>query len=181
MVNWLYKHKVQERLFTLAWILIITISILRLSAWYALDQTLAFQKPILWVDYFSCGLCLIIILLNFICRKYSWKVVIAYGILAVIFGLTAYFADNTYMVIYFLAFGAAYGLDSRKIITISAVITAVMILLLIILSKTGLAPNPIFEKWQGQNTLICEGLGFHYTSTGPTVFFGFLLQYLYLF
>ena len=180
MVNWLYKHKVQERLFTLAWILIITISILRLSAWYALDQTLAFQKPILWVDYFSCGLCLIIILLNFICRKYSWKVVIAYGILAVIFGLTAYFADNTYMVIYFLAFGAAYGQDSRKIITISAVITAVMILLLIILSKTGLAPNPTWPRWHGNTMLVREGLGFHYTSTGPTVFLGFILQYLYL-
>ena len=180
MVNWLYKHKVQERFFTLAWILIITISILRLSAWYALDQTLAFQKPILWVDYFSCGLCLVIILLNFICRKYSWKVVVAYGILAVIFALTACFADNTYMVIYFLVFGAAYGQDSRKIITISAVITAFMILLLIVLSKTGLAPNPTWIRWHGNTQLIREGLGFHYTSTGPTVFLGFLLQYFYL-
>lgn len=180
MVCWLYKHKVQERLFVFAWSLIITISILRLSAWYALDQTLAFQLPILWIDYFSCGLCLIIILLNFICRKYPLKVVFAYGILAVIFGLTAYFADNTYMVIYFLAFGAAFGQDSRKIITISAVITAFMILLLIVLSKTGLAPNPTWSRWTGSVMHIREGLGFHYTSAGPTVFFGFILQYCYL-
>ena len=180
MVNWLYKHKVQERLFTLAWILVITVSILRLSAWYVMDETLAFQKPVLWVDYFSCGLCLLIILLNFICRKYSWKVVIAYALLAVIFALTACYADNTYMVLYFLVFGAAYGQDSRKIIAISVVITAFLLLLLTILSQIGLAPNPTWERWHGETLLIREGLGFHYTSTGPSIFIGFLLQYFYL-
>ena len=180
MVNWLYKHKIQERLFTLTWILVISIAVIRLSAWYAIDTTGAFQVPVVWVDYFSCGLCLLIILLNFICRKYSWKVVIAYGLLGVVFALTAYFADNTYMVIYFLVFGAAYGQDSRKLITISAVITAFIILMLVVLSKTGLAPNPVWGRVVGDIELPREGLGFHYCSTGPTVYFGFLLQYWYL-
>ena len=180
MAQWLQKNRIQDRLFDLTWFFVVAVAMLRLSAWYPLDLTLRLEHVMLAIEYSCCALCLVIIILNFICRKYSWKVVIAYGVLAVIFALTAYLADNTYMVIFFLVFGAAYGQDSRRIITISAVVTGVMFALLIVLSLIGLAPNPTWYRPTSGEWILREGLGFHYCSTGPTVFLGFIFQYIYL-
>lgn len=181
MVQWLKNNKIQDRIFDVTWFFVVAVALLRLSAWYPLDETLRLEHVMLLIEYICCALCLVIILLNFICRCYSWKIIIACGILALIFGLTAYLADNTYMILYFLVFGASYGQDSRRIITISAFVTAVMTFLLVVLSLAGLAPDPVWYRFFDDGTwLVREGLGFHYSSTGPTVFLGFVFQYIYL-
>lgn len=180
MVNWLNKNRIQDRLFDVTWIILIIVSMLRLSAWILYDTSLKFETTLLTIEYGLCGLCIVIIILNFICRKYPWKVVICYAIMAIAVFLPAYFADNKYMVVLWLVFGAAYGQNSRRLITISFFITAIMSVLLVAFSLIGIAPNPEWHRYRDGLTLIRYGLGFHYTSTGPTVFFGIILQYIYL-
>ena len=53
-------------------------------------------------------------------------------------------------------------------------------MLLVVLSLIGLAPNPVWYRLFTGGWLAREGLGFHYCSTGPTVFLGFIFQYIYL-
>lgn len=180
MAAWLNKNKIQDRVFAWVWGVVIVVAYIRLSAWHYMDLTLTLHNVLLKIEYAACAVCLIIIIFNFICRKYSWKIVVGYILLAVVVCLPAYFADNKHMVFYFLVFGAAYGQDSRKLITISAAVSGFMILMLVVFSKVGIAPNPTWIRVRDDLVLIREGLGFHYTSTGPTVFIGFIFQYIYL-
>lgn len=180
MINWLNKNKIQDRLFDFTWIVLIIVSMLRLSVWAALDTSLRFENALLTVEYVLCGLCIVIIILNFIYRKYPWKVIVCYAVMAVAVALPAYFADNKYMIVFWLVFGAAYGQNSRRLIALSFFITAGMTLFLVVFSLIGIVPNPEWTRYRDGLTLIRYGLGFHYTSTGPSVFLGIIFQYIYL-
>ena len=177
MVNWLNEKKIQDRLFDVAWILFLLSGLLSLTAWCPLDATGRMEHILLIIEYASAAVSFIVIVLNFICRKYPWKVIVGYGILAVIIAVSAYFANNRTMIVYFLIFGAAYGQNSRRVVTISAMLMGALMLVTIICSQVGLAPNTI---WSRDGVKIREGLGFIYTSTGASMYLGFLLQYIYL-
>lgn len=178
MVQWIEKNKIQKKLFNVAWSLFLLAGFFWLTEWYIFDET-GTCETIWWVlEYIIVIVCTIIILLNFICRKYSWKAILAYGITGVIVLLSTFFSkDYTYVPV-FLLFGAAYKQNGKRIITISAIITAAFLLLMFICSQTGLVANTVFRRVSDGASR--QSLGLSYASTAPSIYLGFIFQYIYL-
>ena len=89
MIVWLNQHNLQKRLFDIAWICFLLAGLLSLSAWCGLDTSGKMAHVLLLIEYASAAISFIVIVLNFICRKYPWKVIVAYGILALIIAVSA--------------------------------------------------------------------------------------------
>ena len=176
------KKIIRDRLFITAWTLYLLSRLLALTEWHALSESAAFPSILQYMEYLAAALAFIVIVLNFILRKYIWKVVIAYGLLAVVIGLSAYFSANRTFILVFLIFGAAYGQSGKRILTISAILTATVIFVVVLCSQIGLSQNVTWYRWGGDlaKDKVRESLGFIYASTGASLYFGFILQYIFL-
>lgn len=176
------KNVIRDRLFIAAWSLCLISRLLELTEWHALSESAAFLSVVQYMEYLSAGLAVLAIILNFVLRKYNWKAVVAYGLLAVVIGLSAYFSANRTLVLVFLILGAAYGQSGRRILTVSAIITVAFLLIVVVCSQIGLAPNENWNRWDETGVLLRtrESLGFIYASTGASLFFCFVLQYVFL-
>ena len=176
------KKIIRDRLFIAAWTLYLLSRLLALTEWHAYAESAVFPSILQYMEYLSAGLAFLVIILNFILRKYSWKAVVLYGLFAVVIGLSAYFSANKTFILVFLILGAAYGQSGKRLITISAILTAAVIFVVVLCSQMGLSKNMF---WYRDDTLwnriaVRESLGFIYTSTGASLYFGFILQYIYL-
>lgn len=176
------KQTIRDRLFIAAWALYLLSRLLALTEWHSLSESAVFPSILQYAEYLSAGLALLVIILNFILRKYSWKAFIAYGILAAVIGLSAYFSDNKTYILVFLVLGAAYGQSGKRILVISAFLTATVIIVVVLCSQIGLSQNVIWYRWGVDQAAgkIRESLGFLYASTGASLYFGFILQYIFL-
>ncbi|MCQ2512341.1 MAG: hypothetical protein MJ092_03025 [Lachnospiraceae bacterium] len=178
MIQWLEKNKIQNKLFSVVWSIFLLTGFFWLTEWFIFDET-GTCETIWWVlEYIIVIVSAGIILLNFICRKYSWKVILAYGIVGVIVLLSTYFSKDYNFIPVFLILGAAYQQNSKRVITISALLTAVFLLIMLICSQTGLVENTLF--WRFDGTAPRQSLGLVYASTAPSIYLGFILQYVYL-
>ena len=176
------KKIIRDRLFIAAWTLYLLSRLLALTEWHALSGSAVFPSILQYMEYLSAALAFLVIILNFILRKYSWKVVVTYGLLAVITGLSAYFSANRTFILVFLILGAAYGQSGKRILTISAILTAAVLFVVVLCSQMGLSKNVTWYRWGGNlaDDKVRESLGFIYASTGASLYFGFILQYIFL-
>ncbi len=178
MVQWLEKNKIQKKIFSAAWILFILAGFFWLTEWYIFDETRTCETVWWIMEYIIVILSALTILLNFICKKYSWKVILTYGIIGVIVLFSTYYSmDYTYIPV-FLIFGAAYGQNAKRTIAISALLTGAFLLIMLICSQVGLAPNVNFVRVD--ENIVRQSLGLVYASTAPSIYLGFILQYIYL-
>ena len=176
------KKILRNSLFIAAWALYLVARLLALTEWHALATNDVFPTILQYTEYVSAALALLVILLNFILRVYNWKVVVAYGFFAATIAVSAFFSANRTLILVFLILGAAFGQSGKRIITISSLIIAVVLLVVVFCSQVGLAQNITLSRWStgGQFGSYRESLGFLYASTGASIYFGFLLQYIFL-
>lgn len=176
------KKILRDWLFIAAWALYLIARLLALTEWHALAVSNVFPTILQYTEYVSAALALLVILFNFILRVYHWKVVVAYGFFAAAIAVSAYFSANRTLILVFLILGAAYGQSGKRIITISALITAAFIFVVVLCSQIGMTQNVTWHRAtpDGQITKVRESLGFIYASTGASLFFGFILQYIFL-
>ena len=176
------KKILRDWLFIAAWAMYLLARLLALTEWHALAESSVFPAIVQYMEYFSAGLAFLVIIINFVLRVYSWKVVVGYGLLAIAIGLSAYFSANKTLILVFLILGAAYGQSGKRIITISALITACLLFVVVLCSQIGLSANITWTRWgeNGSADVLRESLGFIYASTGASLYFGFLLQYIFL-
>ena len=176
------KKILRDWLFIAAWALYLVARLLALTEWHALAVSDVFPTILQYTEYVSAALALLVILINFILRVYSWKVIVAYGLFAAAIAVSAYFSANRTLILVFLILGAAYGQSGKRIITISAMVTAALLFVVVLCSQIGLTQNEIWHRVtpDGQITRVRESLGFIYASTGASLFFGFILQYIFL-
>ena len=172
----LEQHKIRDRLFDIAWILFLIAVLLDLTAWAALDQSGTFYMLMKYMKYASAVLSIIAIVLNFTLKKYNLKWFLIYACLAIVFALTYYFSRNGILIYYFLIFAAAMKQDSKRIMTLSAIVTGAMILVNVLCGYLGLEVNYLFDS----SDRMRWGLGFSWTTTGAILFFFFVLEYIYL-
>ena len=176
------KKILRDRLFIAAWTLYLLARLLALTEWHALAESSVFPTIVQYMEYLSAALCVLVIIFNFILRKYNWKTVVGYGLLGTAVALSTYFSANRTLILVFLVLGAAYEQSGKRIITISAILTAILIVVVVICSQIGLTQNATWNRYDVNWNLISvrESLGFIYASTGASLFFGFLLQYVFL-
>lgn len=176
------KKILRDWLFIAAWALYLMARLLALTEWHALAASDVFPTILQYTEYVSAALALLVILFNFILRVYNWKAVVAYGLLAAAIAVSAYFSANRTLILVFLILGAAYGQSGKRIITISAILTAILLFIVVLCSQIGLTTNMLWYRWgaDGQISKARESLGFIYASTGASLYFGFLLQYIFL-
>ncbi len=176
------KKIIRDRLFIAAWTLYLLSRLLEQTEWHALSESTVFPSILQYMEYLSAALAFLVIILNFVLRKYSWKAVTAYGLLAVVTGLSAYFSANRTFILIFLVLGAAYGQSGKRILTVSAILTAAVIFAVVLCSQIGLSQNVTWYRWGGDlaEDKVRESLGFIYASTGASLYFGFILQYVFL-
>ena len=176
------KKFLRDWLFIAAWTLYLASRLLALTEWHALSVSSVFPAILQYTEYVSAALALLVILFNFILRVYNWKAVVAYGLLAAAIALSAYFSENRTLILVFLMLGAAYGQSGKRIITISVLITAIVLFIVVLSSQIGWTQNVTWYRKgaDGQISKIRESLGFIYASTGASVYFGFILQYIFL-
>lgn len=176
------KIIIRDRLFIAGWTLYLFSRLMALTEWHALAESAVFPSILQYMEYVSAGIAVLVIILNFFLRKYSLKAVILYGLLAITIGLSTFFSMNRTLILVFLILGAAYGQSGKRILMISAILTAAIIFIVVLCSQIGLSQNVTWMRYDatGSPTLIRESLGFIYASTGASLFFGFILQYIFL-
>ena len=168
---------IQNRLFDIAWILFTATQLITLTAWYAMNDSawkILVYKIILGV---TCSLFFAVIIINLVHKAYPLKTFIFYVLFAAVSVVSWYSCGTTLLLVTALLFMAAYELSSRRIITLSALVTGVILAVTVLLSEIGLAENHLFDVAVGRPRY---GLGFSWVSNGPTLLFFFTLQYLFL-
>ena len=180
IVNRIDKKILGDRLFLAAWIVFLLGRLLSLTEWCALSASNVFPTILQCMDYLGAAFALLVIILNFIRRVYSWKVILIYGLFAVVVALSAWFSESRTFIPVFLIFGAAYKQSSRRIILTSAILTAAVLFVVVVCSQIGLTENMIWYRMQGERQVLRESLGFVYASTGASIYLGFLFQYVFL-
>lgn len=164
------RGKRLDYLFFLAWIIYIISVILDVSV-FTLNNSFASMTNKI-IRYMVYGICLAKILFS------SYKKTDFLYLLIFIFvcALSFVMSRNKTMVFYSIIMLASYGALNDKTIKITAITQGVLLFSIIILSQTGLLLDYIFDKGTRER----HGLGFMWTTTGPIVFFYFILSYVYL-
>lgn len=170
------KIKICNILFAIQWVLFLTGSIFSLSAWYELDETGLMNNGYRALKCLCALICLVIVIIKFLSRMYKLQAVIAYLLLAAVVTVTAYYSKNIANVWYFAIFAAAYKEDAKKTITISVIVTAIMMAVIIGCSYTEIGIDYIFDAEERAR----HGLGFGWTTTPPILFLFLSMEYLYI-
>lgn len=170
------KNNIYNILFDIQWILFLAGSIVGVSAWYELDETGIVSMGIRAVKCLCAILCLVIVIIKFFHRIYNLKVTIAFVLLGVVVALSAYYSKNVANVWCFAIFAAAYKQDAKRVVTLSVLVTAFMMLVIIISAYAGLAVN--YEFTYGDR--VRWGLGFGWTTTAPILYLFLSLEYMYI-
>lgn len=170
------KNRIKDRLFDIGLILCLLAFILNLTAWDGLDHSGQTEFVLKIMRVAALVFFVIVILINLAAGKYKLKWIIAYGFLIIVFG-ASYFQSKSSVLVYFLVvMAAAYRQDSRRLITISAILKAAILFVNLIGSYAGFSENFIFSE----ATRPRHGLGFSWATSGSILFFFFILEYIYL-
>ncbi|MGI6072671.1 MAG: hypothetical protein ACOX75_06675 [Lachnospiraceae bacterium] len=167
---------IKERFLDIAWVLFVASQLITMTAWYAMIES--DLKVIVYkgVSAVSCILCLAVIAIKLICREYKLKTFICYAIFGLVCLGSWFYSRDNIIIWMFVLLMAAYNSDSRRIIGISSVIAAVVLFAVIIASRLNLIENMIYQA----GGRIRHGMGFVWVTTGPTIFFFLMLQYIFL-
>ena len=169
-------ENIRKKLFYIVWAVFLTYNILDNSAWVALSEGFTFTKIFTVIKYILAAACMVIIIIDLINRIYSKEAIAAFTVLGVIIALSAWKSGNHMYIWYFLIFAAAYRQDAGKIVTVTALVTAAMLVVIVGCSLIGLGTDYIFDAATRKR----HGLGFGWTTTGPVLFLFFILQYIFL-
>ncbi len=170
------KIKICNILFAIQWVLFLAGSIFSLSAWYELDETGLMNSGYRGLKCVCAVICLVIVIIKFFSKIYNKQAIIAYILLAAVVAVTAYYSKNIANVWYFAIFAAAYKEDAKKTITISVIVTAIMMAVIIGCSYTEIGIDYIFDAEERAR----HGLGFGWTTTSPILFLFLSMEYLYI-
>lgn len=162
----------EEFLFYVAWILFILTTILELTMWSlgGFGETLLTLTKLL--RYGSYAICAISILMKCFQKSRLIGIVAIFGVLA----LSFLGSGNKTMLLYIFLIVAAYGLNGRRVIGVSFVTRALLLLLIVGGSFVGLVENYIFTPTVRER----HGLGFTWTTTSAVLFFFLVLQWVYV-
>ena len=161
--------KLRSRIFDIAWVIFLGTQFVATTSWYALSDLPVKVTIYKAASIISCLLCVVAIVIGIICKDYGKKALISIAVLAVIFALSWYFARNNMLIWTLLIFAAAYGQDGRRIVRISACITAAALVITIALSQILPSADFILEE-QGR---VRQFLGYSWVTNSPSIFFFF--------
>lgn len=164
------KINKQDLLFFPAWILYVITVIVDLTM-IAIDNNTVqmINKAIRYLVY---GICAFKVL-NTNYKKRS----IIYIVLFIVFFFLSYYRSNSRtMVLYSLIMLAAYNLSNEKIIKTTAYTQGLLLLMIILLSQTGIIMDYVFDKGTRER----HSLGFTWTTLGPIIFFYFAMCFVYV-
>lgn len=166
---WITK---QEFLFYIAWILFMSTTILELTMWTIGaqgDMLLKILKILRYGSYVisACSICMKSFQKNKLLGTFAIFLVLILSFLG---------CGNKTMLLYIFLLVAAYGLDGKKVIGVSFVTRAILLVLIIGGSYIGLVEDYVFTPEIRER----HGLGFTWTTTGAVLFFFLVMQWIYL-
>lgn len=166
---WITK---EEFLFYIAWILFISTTIVELTMW-SLE---GFGDILLTVTkllrYGSYGIAICSILMKIFEKNKLIGSIVVFAVLA----LSFLGSGNKTMLLYIFLLVGAYGLNSRRVIGVSFLTRACLLLLIVGGSQIGLVENYVFTPEMRER----HGLGFTWTTTSAVLFFFLMLQWIYI-
>ena len=119
-------------MFDIQWVLFLISSIVGISAWYELDETGIVSMGIRTVKCLCAIICLLVVLIKLFNKIYNLKSGIAFVLFGIVVALSAYYSKNVANVWYFVVFAAAYKQDAKRIISLSVLVTALMMFVIIV-------------------------------------------------
>lgn len=165
----------QSTLFDIAWAIFLTAQLATLSQAYSESQNAAPVTAYKAAMGISCALLAAVIVINLIKKVYPVKTLICYALSGAVFALSWYFCRQSVILWSFLILAAAYRQSGKRVIFISAFLTALDLIVMIAGSQAGIFTDFIFGS--GRNR---HGLGYLWTTVAPTLLLFFALQYIWL-
>ena len=164
------RGKGLDYLFLVAWIFYIISVILDVSV-FTLDNSLVsmINKGIRYIVY---GICLVKVLIS----SYRKNDFLYLMLFLFVFALSFLMSRNKTMVFYSIIMLASYGLQNDRTIRTTAITQGILLFSIIALSQTGIILDYIFDKGTRER----HSLGFVWTTTGPIIFFYFIMSYAYI-
>jgi hypothetical protein len=174
MIETRYYFKRSELIFFLAWIFFLFSLLFESTALYQTYQESfsTLTKGLRYCAYLIC--CFKIIFYN---RNVKQKSLAVLLFIILCFILSCIASTNKTMILYLLILLGAIGVESKRLIKLTIWIQGVFLSVVVILSKIGILQDYVFGK--GTNR-IRHGLGFSWTTTGPILYFYFLLGFIYM-
>lgn len=162
----------EEFLFYVAWMLFILTTILELTMWSQgiFGETLLKMTKL--IRYGSYVICVCSILMKCFHKNRLLGIVAIFAVLL----LSFLGSGNKTMFLYVFLIVAAYGLNGKRVIGVSFVTRALLLLLIVGGSFIGLVENYIFTPEIRER----HGLGFTWTTTSAVLFFFLVMQWIYI-
>lgn len=164
------RGKGLDYLFLLAWILYIISVILDVSVFTLDNSTVSLVNK--GIRYMVYGICLVKVAIS----SYRKKNIVFLLLFLFVFALSFLMSKNKTMVFYSIIMLASYGLQNDSTIKTTAITQGVILITIIVLSQTGVLLDYIFDKGTRER----HSLGFVWTTTGPILFFYFIMSYVYV-
>lgn len=153
--------------------LIYTVYLISIIAGYtAFDESAICKAAFQYMRY---G-CYLLAVLKIIKDSYYEKQIYTVIILAALTVLTVLASGNKTFAFYFLIILAAKNINVSKIIKLTCYVQGIALISIIGLSQMGVLPDYIFDP----GTRARHGLGFTWTTTGPILYFFFMMGYIYI-
>ena len=169
-----YYLKRQDVLFYFAWILFLCSTLFEQTSLFLTHQN-SFSVLTKGIRYFSYLVFGFKVIYSSQIIKKRFAALIVY--LFMIFAISCIASTNRTMLLYLFVLLAAIQVDSHQIIKLTVWIQGIALAVVVGLSQVGVLEDYIFGKEVGR---LRHGLGFSWTTTGPILYFYFLLGYVYL-
>lgn len=163
-------YKKGELFFGVAWILFASTLILNSAIFYVNNNTLELVFRI--VRYLAYAICLI----NFFSGGVKTNSIPFLLVILAAFAISGMGTGNLTYPLYGIILLGVYGVNSDRVIKLTAWLQAFYLVTIVLLSQLGVIQDFIFDP----NTRARHGLGFSWTTTGPMIFFYLCLCIIYL-
>lgn len=159
-----------EILFFSAWVLFLISILLETISYFSAGSPLIITKGIRYIAYYICCY-------KLFKSRFSKNNIIVLGVVLIAFLISCISSTNKTLLLYLLVLFPSINIDKRKIMRLTTWIQGIFLAIVVLLSQTGILEDYLFGKHSDR---IRHGLGFSWTTTGPILYFYFMLGYIYL-
>lgn len=165
-----YRFNKSEILFFSAWILFLLSLLIGATTLQRIKYLGMLAKGLRYLAYLICC--------TEICRtKMKKNKVFILVFIFLIFMISCISSTNKTLLLYLLVLFASINIDKREIMRLTAHLQGFFLAIVVLLSQIGIMEDYLFGKRRDR---IRHGLGFSWTTTGPILYFYFMLGYIYL-
>ena len=170
MLKKTYRFNKSEILFFSAWILFLLSLLIGATTLQGIKYLVVLAKGLRYLAYLICC--------AEICRtKIKKNKTFILIFIFLIFIISCISSTNKTLLLYLLVLFASINIDKRKIMRLTTRIQGFFLAIVVLLSRIGIMEDHLFGR---NSDRIRHGLGFSWTTTGPILYFYFMLGYIYL-